>query len=96
LQAIDTVDLLVTPEVAARLGPPGYDPVMLATLQVFGYCCGVLSSRAIEARCRLDASFRLACAGLVPDHATSRGSGGGCARRSAGGGVAIRESPQFQ
>jgi transposase len=43
---------------------------MLATLQVFGYCCGVLSSRAIEARRRPDASFRLACAGLVPDHAT--------------------------
>jgi hypothetical protein len=30
----------------------------------------VLSSRAIEARCRVDATFRLACAGLVPDHAT--------------------------
>jgi hypothetical protein len=44
--------------------------VMLATLQVYGYCCGVLSSRAIEALCRLDASFRLPCAAQVPDHAT--------------------------
>jgi hypothetical protein len=43
---------------------------MLATLLVYAYCCGVLSSRAIEARCRVDATFRLACAGLVPDHAT--------------------------
>src|SRR5260370_37620287 len=43
---------------------------MLATLLAYAYCCGVLSSRAIEARCRTDATFRLACAGLVPDHTT--------------------------
>lgn len=76
---IDTMEQLATPELAARLaggerksarGRPGYDPVMLATLLVYAYCCGVLSSRAIEARCRVDASFRLACAGLVPDHTT--------------------------
>jgi transposase len=76
---IDTMEQLVSPGLAARLaggerksarGRPGYDPVMLVTLLVYSYCCGVLSSRAIEARCRLDASFRLACAGLVPDHAT--------------------------
>lgn len=76
---IDAMEQLVSPELAARLaggerksarGRPGYDPVMLVTLLVYSYCCGVLSSRAIEARCRLDASFRLACAGLVPDHAT--------------------------
>ena len=76
---IDSMEQLATPELAARLaggerrtarGRPGYDPVMLATLLVYSYCCGVLSSRAIEARCRVDASFRLACAGLVPDHVT--------------------------
>jgi transposase len=76
---IDTVEQLATPEMVTWLaggerrsprGRRGYDPVMLATLLVYSYCCGVLSSRAIEARCRVDATFRLACAGLVPDHAT--------------------------
>jgi transposase len=76
---IDTMEQLATPELAARLaggerrsarGRPGYDPVMLATLLAYAYCCGVLSSREIEARCRVDATFRLACAGLVPDHTT--------------------------
>ena len=43
---------------------------MLLTLLAYAYCCGVLSTRAIEARCRVDATFRLACAGLVPDHST--------------------------
>jgi transposase len=76
---IDTMEQLVTPELAVRLaggerksarGRRAYDPVMMAALLAYAYCCGVLSSRAIEARCRVDATFRLACAGLVPDHAT--------------------------
>ena len=76
---IDTVEQLGTPELAARLaggtrksarGRRAYHPVMLLTLLAYAYCCGVLSTRAIEARCRVDATFRLACAGLVPDHST--------------------------
>ena len=39
-------------------------------LLAYAYCSGVLSTRAIETRCRADATFRLACAGLVPDHVT--------------------------
>ena len=88
---IDTVEQLGTPELTARLaggtrksarGRRAYDPVMLLTLLVYAYCCGVLSARAIEARCRVDATFRLACAGLVPDHSTisrfrQRACGGG-------------------
>ena len=75
----DTVEQLVTPELAVRLaggerksarGRRAHDPVMMTTLLVYAYCCGVLSARAIEARCRVDATFRLACAGLVPDHVT--------------------------
>ena len=93
---IDAMEQLVSPELAARLaggerksarGRPGYDPVMLVTLLVYSYCCGVLSSRAIEARCRLDASFRLACAGLVPDHATIARF-----RRRISGGEGLMES----
>ncbi len=76
---IDTVEELAGPELTARLaggarksarGRRAYHPVMLLTLLAYAYCCGVLSTRAIEARCRVDATFRLACAGLVPDHTT--------------------------
>lgn len=76
---IDAMEQLVTPELAVRLaggerksarGRRAYHPVMMAALLAYAYCCGVLSTRAIEARCRVDATFRLACAGLVPDHTT--------------------------
>jgi len=75
---IDTVEAVVTPDLVVALvpvvrSPKGrrrYDPVMLLALLAYGYCCGVLSTRAIEARCRVDATFRLVCAGLVPDHST--------------------------
>jgi Transposase DDE domain/Transposase domain (DUF772) len=39
-------------------------------LLVYAYCCGIRSSRRIEAHCRTDAAFRVICGGLVPDHAT--------------------------
>ena len=70
---------LGTPELAAQLaggtrksarGRRRYHPVMLLTLLAYAYLSGVLSTRAIEARCRVDVTFRVACAGLVPDHAT--------------------------
>jgi len=76
---IDTAEQLVTPELAVRLaggerksarGRRAYDPVMMLTLLACAYCSGVLSTRAIEARCRVDVTFRLVCAGLVPGHST--------------------------
>jgi transposase len=76
---IDTVEQLGTAELTAQLaggtrksarGRRAYHPVMLLTLLAYAYCSGVLSTRAIEDRCRVDAAFRLACAGLVPDHST--------------------------
>jgi transposase len=51
-------------------GRRGYDPVMLLTLLVYAYACGLRSSREIEARCRVDATFRLVCANRIPDHTT--------------------------
>ena len=39
-------------------------------LLLYAYCCGIRSSRRIEAHCRTDAAFRVICGGLVPDHAT--------------------------
>ena len=51
-------------------GRPPYEPEMLVALLLYAYCCGVRSSRRIEAACRTDAAFRVICGGLVPDHAT--------------------------
>jgi transposase len=77
---IDTVESVVTPDLAARLVPPApkgsaagparYDPVMLLTVWLYAYLRGVLSTRAVEDRCRYDATFRVACGRLVPDHTT--------------------------
>src|ERR1700737_3605982 len=46
-------------------GRPPYEPEMSALL-LYSYCCGVRSSRRIEAACRTDAAFRWICGGLVP------------------------------
>ena len=51
-------------------GAAGFDPDMLVTLLAWAYANGVTSSRRIEAACWQDVSFRVICAGDVPDHAT--------------------------
>ena len=51
-------------------GRPPYEPEMMVALLLYAYCCGIRSSRRIEASCRTDAAFRVICAGLGPDHAT--------------------------
>jgi transposase len=77
---IGTVESVVTADLAARLVPPApkgsaagparYDPVMLLTVWMYAYLRGVLSTRAVEDRCRYDATFRVACGRAVPDHTT--------------------------
>jgi transposase len=75
---IDTVEAVTTAELSARLVPAvrsrkgrrRYDPVMLLTLLVYAYLRGVLTTRAMEDRCRYDVTFRVACGRHVPDHAT--------------------------
>ena len=75
---IDTVEAVAAPELTARLVPAvrtrkgrrRYDPVMLLALLAYSYLRGVLSSRAIEDRCRYDVTFRVACGKLVPDRVT--------------------------
>lgn len=49
-------------------GRAGYDPDMLLTVLLLGYCSGVRSTRAIERACGTDVAFRIACAQDVPDH----------------------------
>ena len=73
---ISTVERLATRDLAARLVPPAprgrrpgparYDPVMLLTVWMYAYLRGVLSTRAVEDRCRYDATFRVACGREVP------------------------------
>jgi transposase len=71
---IDVVGELDTSALHRRpggaLGRPPYDPQMMCALLLYAYCCGIRSSRQIEAGCRTDAAFRVICGGLVPDHAT--------------------------
>jgi transposase len=75
---IGTVEELASPELIARLVPATrsrkgrrrYDPVMLLALLVYSYLRGVLTTRAIEDRCRYDVTFRVACGRHVPDHVT--------------------------
>jgi transposase len=52
------------------VGRAGYDPDMVLTLLVWGWMQGEHSSRRIERLCGRDVSFRVICAGDVPDHVT--------------------------
>jgi transposase len=77
---INTVEEIMTRDLLGRLVPPSpegtargparYDPVMLLTVWMYAYLRGVLSTRAVEDRCRYDATFRVACGREVPDHVT--------------------------
>ena len=77
---IGTAEQVMTRDLMARLVPPApkgsaagparYDPVMLVTVWMYAYLRGVLSTRAVEDRCRYDATFRVACGRQVPDHST--------------------------
>ena len=68
---IGAVERLMTRDLAGWLVPPSpkgsaagpqrYDPVMLLTVWMYAYLRGVLSTRAVEDRCRYDATFRVAC-----------------------------------
>src|ERR1700726_484965 len=71
LMTRDLTGQLVPPSPAgSAAGPARYDPVMLLTVWLYAYLRGVLSTRAVEDRCRYDATFRVACGRLVPDHTT--------------------------
>lgn len=50
-----------------------YDPVMMATLVLYGYCRGRRSCREIELATHDDVGARIICEGLHPDHSTIAG-----------------------
>jgi transposase len=78
---ISMVEQLATRDLAARLVPSAgeesaadpvrYAPVMLLTVWMYAYLRGVVSSRAVEDRCRYDATFRFACGRAVPGVASA-------------------------
>jgi len=51
-------------------GQAGYHPLMLLRLLLYGYCTGVVSSRAIERKTQEDVAFRYLAANQHPDHDT--------------------------
>ena len=49
-------------------GAPPYDPTMMLKLLLWGYSCGVTSSREMERRCATDVAFRFLAANQAPDY----------------------------
>jgi transposase len=49
-------------------GAPPYHPAMMLKLLLWGYSCGVTSSREMERRCGTDVAFRYLCANQAPDY----------------------------
>jgi transposase len=49
-------------------GAPPYDPAMMLKLLLWGYSCGVTSSREMERRCSTDVAFRFLSANQAPDY----------------------------
>lgn len=73
IEVVESFDLSVIYgryEPVAAGGRKAYDPKMMLTLLLFGYCEGKRSSRELEAACRRDVMYRLITAGMTPDHAT--------------------------
>jgi transposase len=70
LEVIEQVDTSVFHSCSQRggVGRRGYDPDMLLTVLLLGYCTGARSSRQMERLCATDVGFRVACANDVPDH----------------------------
>jgi transposase len=70
---IEVIDELDLSEIHAHYegderGQPPYDPRMMLGLLVYGYCCGVRSSRLIEKEVIEDIAFRVMAGGNQPDH----------------------------
>jgi transposase len=51
-------------------GPQAYDPRMLVSVLLYGYCTGIFSSRKLAAHCESDVAFRVLSGGAFPDFRT--------------------------
>ncbi len=70
VESFDLSEIYARYEPVSAGGRKAYDPKMMLTLLVFGYCEGKRSSRELEAACRRDVMYRTITAGMTPDHAT--------------------------
>src|SRR5680860_700724 len=72
---LDVVELVDTSAFHARhpndgVGRAAYDPEVMLALLIYAYCVGMRSSRRIATGCVTDVAFKVAAAGLCPDHRT--------------------------
>ena len=51
-------------------GYPPYHPKMMTGILLYGYCCGITSSRKLAKHCQEDVAFRVLAANNQPDHRT--------------------------
>jgi transposase len=68
---VDQLDLTAISRAYDRAdgrGQPPYDPRMMVTLLLYGYCTGVASSRKIERATYRDVAFRVLAGDQHPDH----------------------------
>ena len=67
----EAIDLSkITSTYGSERGQPPFDPVMMTALLLYGYCCGIYSSRRIAKACRERVDF-MSIAGLdAPDFRT--------------------------
>lgn len=72
---LDVVEMVDTSAFHARhpndgVGRRAYDPQVMLALLIYAYCGGMRSSRRIATGCVTDLAFKVAAAGLCPDHRT--------------------------
>ena len=70
VESFDLSEIYARYEPVSAGGRKAYDPKMMLTLLVFGYCEGKRSSRELEAACHRDVMYRMITGGMTPDHAT--------------------------
>jgi transposase len=67
----DDIDLTaITGRYGSERGQPPFDPVMMTTLLLYSYCCGIYSSRRIATACRERVDFMSIVALDAPDFRT--------------------------
>lgn len=72
LDAVEEIDLseFYAGYRADGWGGAARHPKTMVALLLYAYCTGVVSSRKIEAACRVDVAFRVVCGNVAPDHTT--------------------------
>lgn len=53
-----------------RLGRPGYNPIAMLKILIYGYSMGIYSSRELEKACVERIDFRFLCGGIIPSDRT--------------------------